>query len=88
MASTLPNGVRGRKIPFPALKRTPDSKQSDVGSTMRQSMSGGGHNGNVRALDAMGSTRNMLQTALSALVSWGIIVGLIFGGCCSNVCNI
>ena len=32
---------------------------------------------------AMGVT--ILQSTLLALVSWGLIMSLIFGGCCSNV---
>ena len=82
MALPLPNGVRVRNLPQSHLKRTPHSKGSDVASMLRQSVPGGLRNRNV---DARGISRDILQSALPALVSWGVLISLIFGGCCSNV---
>ena len=82
MASPLPNGVRARNFPQLYLKK------SDVGSTPGQSMTGGGRNDKIGFLDSIGITRDVFQSALPALVSWGVLISLIFGGCCSNVCFI
>ncbi|KAI4270001.1 MAG: hypothetical protein LQ337_006953 [Flavoplaca oasis] len=74
-----PNGLRHRDFPVP-----PGTKTIYVGPLLKAPVPPDPDSPFTLA-KAIGVTLATLQATLPALISWGVTVALIFGGCCSNV---
>lgn len=72
-------GPRRRDLPVP-----PGTKTIYVGPLL-ETAEPGGPDAPFTIAKAIGVTLATLQATLPALISWGVTVALIFGGCCSNV---
>ncbi len=73
------NGPRRRDLPVP-----PGTKTIYVGPLL-DTAEPGNSDAPLTLAKAIGVTLVTLQAVLPALISWGVTVALIFGGCCSNV---
>ena len=73
------NGARRRDLPIP-----PGTKTIYVGPLL-DSAKPSDPDTPFTLAKAIGVTLATLQDVLPALISWGVTVALIFGGCCSNV---
>lgn len=81
------NGTRrrGQASPPPSNGVPPGTKEINAASMLenpRPSFEPGGKMTVSRAIAMAGI---MVHSALPTIASWGMIMGLIFGGCCSNV---
>ncbi|KAL8757086.1 MAG: hypothetical protein Q9199_002487 [Rusavskia elegans] len=72
-------GARRRDLLVP-----PGTKTIYVGPLL-ETAEPGGPDAPFTIAKAIGVTLATLQATLPALISWGVTVALIFGGCCSNV---
>ncbi|KAL8702537.1 MAG: hypothetical protein Q9201_004303, partial [Fulgogasparrea decipioides] len=63
----------------------PGTKQINAGPLLETAKPGIDPDAPLTLSKAIGVTAATVQTFLPALFSWGVIVSLIFGGCCSNV---
>ncbi|KAI4219404.1 MAG: hypothetical protein LQ349_008361, partial [Xanthoria aureola] len=73
------NGPRRRDLPVP-----PGTKTIYVGPLL-DTAEPGNSDAPLTLAKVIGVTLVTLQAVLPALISWGVTVALIFGGCCSNV---
>ncbi|KAL8655673.1 MAG: hypothetical protein Q9210_000736 [Variospora velana] len=83
-------GARRRKvIPTAAEPQIPPgTKQINAGPLLETPKPGIDPDAPFTVSKAIGITAATLQATVPALISWGATVGLIFGGCCSNVGNL
>ena len=63
----------------------PRTKEINAAPMLRHAKPGIDPHGRMTVSRAIAMAGVMIQSALPAMVSWGMTVGLIFGGCCSNV---
>ncbi|KAL8724784.1 MAG: hypothetical protein Q9181_006673 [Wetmoreana brouardii] len=63
----------------------PGTKQINAGPLLETAKPGIDPDAPLTLSKAIGVTAATVQTFLPALISWAVIVSLIFGGCCSNV---
>ena len=63
----------------------PGTKEINAGPMLRHAELGINPRGRMTVSRAIATAGIMIQSALPAAVSWGMTLGLIFGGCCSNV---
>ncbi|KAI4132070.1 MAG: hypothetical protein LQ338_000928 [Usnochroma carphineum] len=63
----------------------PGTKQINAGPLLETAKQGIDPHAPFSFSKAIGATAATLHTTLPALISWGVTVGLIFCGCCSNV---
>ncbi|KAI4087172.1 MAG: hypothetical protein LQ344_006967 [Seirophora lacunosa] len=80
-------GARRRKVTATAAdpQVPPGTKQINVGPLLETAKPGIDPDAPFTVSKAIGITAATLQATVPALISWGVTVGLIFGGCCSNV---
>lgn len=86
MSSMQANVSRRRNLPKPALDEKA-AKETDAinGALTRRVGTRVDSDGSPRILATSDTTKKMINAGLSALLPWGIMMGFIFGGCCSNV---
>ncbi|KAL8975107.1 MAG: hypothetical protein Q9197_000656 [Variospora fuerteventurae] len=79
--------ARRRKVISTAAdpRISPGTKQINAGPLLETAKPGIDPDAPFTVSKAIGITAATLQAIVPALISWGATVGLIFGGCCSNV---
>lgn len=88
MTSSQSNGSRRRNHPRSPNGDVPRGiKEINVAPILEHSQPGINLNGKLTVSRAIGMTGAMVHSALPAIISWGVTMSLIFGGCCSNVCR-
>lgn len=87
MSNPVANGSRRRK-PAPSVpsdRVPPGIKQINAAPSLENAESGFDRDRAYALSKLVGSIGTMVHATLPALLSWGLTMGLIFGGCCSNV---
>lgn len=81
------NGPRRRQAtasPSPKSPPPPGVKQINAAPSLEKAKPDYDIDGGYSWARAIAAVGVMIQTMLPALLSWGMTMGLIFGGCCSN----
>ena len=63
----------------------PGTKEINAAPMLQHAKPGINPHGRMTVSRAIAIAGIMIHAALPALISWGMTIGLIFGGCCSNV---
>lgn len=81
------SSARRRKVTPTSLdpQIPPGTKQINAGPLLETAKPGIDPDAPFTMSKAVGSTAATIHAIFPALISWGVIVALIFGGCCSNV---
>ncbi|KAL8907577.1 MAG: hypothetical protein Q9207_001314 [Kuettlingeria erythrocarpa] len=84
---TQASGSRRRKAtPAPVgLQPMLGTKQINAGPLLETAKPGIDPDASLTVTKAIGVTAATVQATVPTLISWGLTVALIFGGCCSNV---
>ncbi|KAL8815659.1 MAG: hypothetical protein Q9191_008438 [Dirinaria sp. TL-2023a] len=76
---------RRRNGPETSPDQPPSTKSIDAGPSLETKKPRLHADGHLTPSKAVGIAGAMIYANLPSLVSWGLVVSLIFGGCCSNV---
>lgn len=87
MPSATANGPRRRQVASPSPKSAlpPGIKQINAAPSLEKAEPHYHTDGRYTWAKAAAAVGVTLQATLPVMLSWGMTMGLIFGGCCSNV---
>ena len=77
-----------RRTPLPLLPSNSipsGTKEINAAPVLQRAKPGFGPNAPMTASRAIAMVGIAIHDALPILIAWGMTIGLIFGGCCSNV---